>query len=94
MSIKNIIIYLMSLGKSKAPATVSIEITSELFERCTRYNVTPERVINDFVANVCSHKYQLAGSMDNASISEYLSRAYGNMRIVNSQDVKQLRAEG
>jgi len=84
----------MSLGKSKPPATVSIEITSELFERCTRYNVTPERVINDFVANICNQKLQLAGSMNNASISEYLSLAYGNMRIVNSQTVNQQRAEG
>lgn len=92
MSIKNFIIFLVRLRKPKAAATVSIEITSELFERCTRYNVTPERVINDFVANICGNEFLQAGSLVNESIFEYLGRTYGDLRKVNSAAIQQQRA--
>jgi len=86
------------LGKSKAhqPSTVLIAISPELFEKCTRFNVTPEAVINDFVDNICRKDQQVGSSINEAagyrSVYEYLSHAYGNMRMVNSQAVQQKRA--
>lgn len=80
--------YWKSKHKTTAPAMVSIEITSELYENCARFNVTPERAINDFVANICSKE----PGTTSISIHDYMSRAYGNMRIVNSLFVKQQRA--
>lgn len=91
MSIKNIITLLSYLGKPKAsaPVSVSIEITSDLFNRCTLYNVTPERVIQDFISHICGSGIKQADSLAVDSVYEYLSQAYGDLHKVDSRVVKQ-----
>lgn len=83
----------LKVVKSKKPATatVQIEITPALFHRCTLYNVSPEQVIHDFVAQL-SDQGSPAGSLADESVFEYLSRAYGNLRSVNTLAVQQKRA--
>ena len=77
-----------SANNKSDSATILIEISPELFERCTRFSVLPETVLREFIENV-TYRHQpgwIAADHDKDRadraklIMDYMSCVYGSRR--------------
>lgn len=94
----------IATNNKSTSATILVEISAELFERCSRFNVLPETVLREFIENV-TYKHTpgwIAADHDKDKadganlVTEYLSCVYGSRRsaLRRRLDAARKAAEG